>query len=482
MSHLPSAFFGDEVALLDHAKLVEALMGTVGLNFGSISSGQGIDVASTVSQIIAIEQAVETPWKNQLTALKAQDTALSSLGTDLSTLSSSLQSLTDFSGVFASKQGSSSDTNVVSLSSATPSAAAGSHSILVNSLAQTSSMYSAAIANAGDTLSGTLTIQVGSGASQSITVDSSSNTLTSLAAAINAASTGVRASVIKDTSGSRLSLVSATSGAAGQITLTSSLSDTTTGSAVSFQQGQQGKDASLNVDGLDVTAASNTVSDVIPGVTFQLLSTSGSSQPVQVQITNDNSSIEQAMSAFVTAYNAVVTDIKTQEGKDTSGNAQPLYGDPTLALIQNQLTSALLGGAASGAINNLSQLGLSVGQDGKLTLNVGALEASLNSNFSGVEGFLQNSGSFGQTFTKALNGLSSTFTTGAVYLALQQNTAQEAALNKSVSDQETRIAADKARLTTQLNAANQILQSLPDQLNQIDQMYNAVTGYNKSNG
>ncbi|MBS1798503.1 MAG: flagellar filament capping protein FliD [Acidobacteria bacterium] len=457
-------------------------MSTVGLNFGSITSGQGIDVASTVSQIIAIEQAVETPWKNQLTALKAQDTALSTLGTDLSTLSSSLQSLTDFSGIFASKQGSSSDTNVVALSSATPVASAGSHSIIVNSLAQTSSTYSGAIANPGDTLSGTLTIQVGSGASQSITVDSGSNTLASLAAAINGASLGVRASVIKDTSGSRLSLVSATSGAAGQITLASSLSDTTAGNAVSFQQGQPGKDASLNVDGLDVTTASNTVSDVIPGVTFQLLAASGASQPVQVQITNDNNSIAQAMNSFVTAYNAVVTDIKTQEGKDANGNAQPLYGDPTLALIQNQLTSALLGGAASGAINNLSQLGLSVGQDGKLTLNTGNLEASLNSNFSDVEGFLQNVGSFGQTMTKALNGLSSTFTSGAIYLALQQNSAQETALNNSIANQETRIATDKARLTTQLDAANQILQSLPDQLNQIDQMYNAVTGYSKSNG
>ncbi|MBS1820890.1 MAG: flagellar filament capping protein FliD, partial [Acidobacteria bacterium] len=431
---------------------------------------------------IAIEQAVETPWKNQLTALKAQDTALSGLGADLSTLSTALQALTDFSGVFASKQGSSSDTNVVALSSATPAAAAGSHSILVNSLAQTSSTYSAAIANASDTLSGTLTIQVGSGAQQSITIDSSSNTLTSLAAAINAASMGVRASVITDTSGSRLSLVSATSGAAGQITLGGTLTDTSTASTVAFQQGQQGKDASLNIDGLDVTTSSNTVSNVIPGVTFQLLSTSGSAQPVQVQITNNNSSIEQAMSTLVTAYNAVVTDIKTQEGKDSNGNAQPLYGDPTLALIQNQLSTALLGGAASGSISNLSQLGLSVGQDGKLTLDTGSLQASLNANFSDVEGFLQNAGGFGQTLTKALNGLSSTFTTGAIYLALQQNSAQEASLNGNIATQETRIAADKARLTTQLNAANEILQSLPDQLNQINQMYNAITGYNNSNG
>lgn len=454
-------------------------MSTVGLNFGSINSGTGIDVNATVTQIISIEQAVETPWKNQLTKLTAQDTALSTMGTDLSKLYTSLQSLTDFSGVFAYKQGSSSDTNVLQLTSASSMAAAGSHSITVNSLAQTSSTYSDAIANVSDTLSGSLTIQVGDGTAQTITVDSSSNTLTSLVAAINGAAIGVRASIIKDSNGSRLSLVSATSGVAGQISLTSSLTDATTAVALNLQQGQQGKDASLNVDGLDITTSSNTVSGVIPGVTFQLLAPSSSSA-VQVQITNDNTTIEQAMSAFATAYNAVVADVKAQEGKDSNGNAQPLYGDPTLALIQSQLASGLLNGSASGAINNLGQLGLSMGRDGTLAFDASTLEESLNTNFNDVMGYLQNTSSFGQTMTKSLNGLSSSLTSGVIYLALQQNSAQEASLNKSISDQETRIAVDKVRLTSQLNAANQILQGLPDQLNQIDQLYNAVTGYNRN--
>jgi len=457
-------------------------MGTVGLNFGSVNSGSGFDVTSTVSQILSIEQAIETPWKTQLTNLQAQDTALSTFGTHLASLASSLQSLTDFSGVFASKQGSSSDTNVVALTSASNLATAGSHTILVNHLAQTSSQYSDRITNASDTLSGSLTIQIGSGQSQTVTIDSSNNTLQLLAASINAASMGVTASVVKDTNGSRLSLVSNNSGATGQITLSGSINDDTTGSSLSFQQGQQGLDASLNVDGLDTTSGSNTVTGIIPGVTFQLLSVSANSnQPVQAQITNDNSSIEQAMSAFVNAYNAVISDIKTQEGKDSSGNPEPLYGDPTIALIQNQLTQGLLSGTVGGSIKSLQQLGISVDQFGKLTLDANALDNALNTNFNDIQGFLQNSDSFGQTFTKVLNGLSSTSTKGVLYLALQQNTAQAAALNKSISDQEARIADDKVRLTNQLNLANQILQSIPDQVNQISQLYSAVTGYNTGN-
>src|SRR5580704_13603414 len=102
-------------------------MGTVGINFGSASSGQGFDVASTVTSILNIQQGIETPWQNQLTALQAQDTALSTIGTDLSTLTTSIQSLTDFAGVMAQKQGSSSNTNVLSLTSASASATAGTH-------------------------------------------------------------------------------------------------------------------------------------------------------------------------------------------------------------------------------------------------------------------------------------------------------------------------------------------------------------------
>lgn len=454
-------------------------MGTVGINFGSVASGTGFDVAATVTSILAVEQGIEAPWKTQLTTLKAQDTALSSFGTELSTLASSLRALTDFSGVLASKQGASSNTSVLALTSASPTATAGSHTVVVNSLAQTSSNYSNRVTNAGDTLSGSLSIQIGSGVSQSVTVDSSNNTLAGLAAAINGAGMGVTASVVTDTLGSRLSLVSSTSGAAGQITLTSSLSDVTTATATTFQVGQTGLDASLNVDGLESTSASNTVTGAIPGVTFQLLSTSPSSaSSVQVQITNDNAAVTTAMQSFVTAYNAVVSDIKTQEGKDVNGKAEPLYGDATLALIQSQLAGGLLGGASSGSVNSFTQLGLSVGLDGKLSLNTSSLESALNAHYGDVAGFLQNSGSFGQNFTTALNSLSSTSTQGALYLALQQNTAEEGSINQSISDQDARIASDKVRLTAELNAANQILQSIPSQLDQVRQLYSAVTGYN----
>jgi flagellar hook-associated protein 2 len=451
-------------------------MGTVGLNFGSATSGQGFDVTTTVTQILASEKAIETPWNNQLTALKAQDTVLTSLGTDLSSLSTSLQALTDFQGVFAAKLGSSSNTNVLNLTSASATSVAGSHTIGITQLAQTSSNASTAVSAANDTLSGTLKIQ---GQTFNVNSANNNNTLSTLSAAINAANIGVRTNVITDSSGSRLSIVSGTSGAAGQLTIVASLTDASS-NPVTFPStsGQVGQDATLTVDGVSITSPSNTVTTAIPGISFQLLAVS--STPVQVQITDDTTAIGTAISSFISAYNKVIGDVNTQSGNDSSGNPEPLLGSPVLAQLQGTLAGSLFTGTASGSIKNITQLGISMNNDGTLTLNADTLNSALNSNLADVTGFLQNSGSFGQTMSTTLNNLGTQAPNGSIYLAQQQNAAQEKALNTDVSNEDTLLAAQSTQLTSELNAANQILQSIPSQLSQVNEIYSSFTGYNRT--
>jgi flagellar hook-associated protein 2 len=450
-------------------------MGTVGLSFGSPTSGQGFDVATTVAQIQAASSAIENPWNTQLTSLKAQDTVFTALGTDLSTLTTSIQTLTDFDGVFSEKEGSSSDTDTVALTSASTSAIAGSHTILVTSLATTSSSVSGTVANASDTLSGNVVITV-NGKSQTIAADG--DTLSDLAASINSAGAGVTASILTDSTGSRLSLVSSTSGAAGQIDVsTSSLSDA--GQAIGFTT-QAGKDGNITVDGAPLTVSSNTVTNAIPGVTFQLLAQSAGTSPVQIQITNDNTDIETAINNFVGAYNAVVKDLTAQTGNDASGNPEPLAGTPLLSQLQTSLSSALFTGAASGSINSLEQLGISVNSDGSgtLTLDSGTLDSALNTNFSDVTGFFQNANSFGQSLATTLNNLGTQAPGGAIFLAQQQNSSQESALNTDITNENALLATQKTQLTTELNEANQILQSIPSQLDEVNSVFDSVTGFN----
>ena len=125
-------------------------MGTVGLSFGSPTSGTGFNVSTTVAQIVGNLQNVETPWKTQLTKLQSQDTAISSLGKLLSSLSNDMSTLTNATGILAQKLGSSSDSNVLSLTAATSAAIAGTHTVQVANLATTSSGFLAEIANAND--------------------------------------------------------------------------------------------------------------------------------------------------------------------------------------------------------------------------------------------------------------------------------------------------------------------------------------------
>ena len=442
-------------------------MGTVGINFGSATSGAGFDVASTVTAILAAQQAVETPWKTQLASLQSQDTVFSTLGTDLSTLSTSLSSLTSFDGVLAEKQGSSSNTNVLTLTSADTTAVAGSHSVIVSNLASTASNYSDSITNASDTLSGGVTIN----GHQINVVSGTSDTLSTLATAITRASIGVTANVVSDTNGSRLLITSNTSGTAGALTISSSLTDGAT--SLAFHQAQAGVNAALTVDGLAVSSASNTITGAIPGVTFQLLSSSPGTT-VQIQVTNDNTAIESSLSSLVTAYNGVIKDISAQEK-----TAQPLYGSPTLSLIQTQLQTAIFGGTASGSINSLSQLGITSNQDGTLSIDTSALDNALNAHFSDIQGYFQNSGSFGQAFTKTLSNLGNTSVNGAISLAQQENSTIETSLNASIAAQEALIADQKTSLTTELNTANQILQAIPQQLSELSQIYSAISGYNQ---
>ncbi|MBT9329960.1 flagellar filament capping protein FliD [Paracidobacterium acidisoli] len=456
-------------------------MGIVGISFGSPTSGQGFDVSSTVSQMVTNLQSIETPWKNQLSLLESQDSAVSSIGSDISTLSNALQSLTDFEGVLSGKQGSSSDNSVLELSSASSNAVAGTHTVVVTSLAETSSFVSTTLptASAGDTLSGQLTVTV-NGNTQ--TIDAGGDTLSTLASAINGGNYGFSANVITDSSGSRLSLVSGTSGVAGDLSVSSTVEDGTSSTAISFTQSQPGADAQLTVDGASFSSASNTVTTAIQGVTFQLLS-AAPSETVQVEITNDNSAVETAVSTFVSAYNTVLQDLNQQEGDDASGNPEPLYGNSLTATLQEDIEQALDFTQTSGAITSITQLGISVNDDGTLSLDTDTLNSELNSNYSDVVNFFEPSGSFtsfGGNLSTVISNIGNNAPSGLVYEFLQQNSTEESTLNAEISNENVSISAQQSQLTTELNLANYTLTEIPQQLDNINEIYSAITGYNEN--
>lgn len=458
-------------------------MSGIGLSFGSPTSGQGIDVSSMVSQIMAGYQAVETPWQNQLISLAAKDMAFSTLGSDLSSLSTAFGALTNFEGPLASMEGSSSDTSILALTSAATTAVAGSHTITVTSLAQTSAWStSQTLISATDTLSGSVSIQVGSGSAQNFTLDSSDDTLSSLAAAINNAGIGVTANMVTESSGSYLSLVSGTSGSAGGLTITGSVTDQTAGgTAVNFTQAQPGLDAQLTVDGVAMTSPSNTVTNAIPGVTFQLLEANPST-PVQVEITNNTSSVTGAVQSFVSAYNTLVQDLNTQEGNDSAGNPEPLFGNSDVALMQEDLGQAINSTASGSGIASFAALGITVKDDGTLSFNSDTLNSALDQNYQNVVSFFQGVGSIGQQFSNVLSSFSASSPTGVIAQALNSDASEKSTLNENISNENTIIAAKQTQITAELNQANEALQSIPTHLSEVNEIYSAITGYNQVQG
>lgn len=552
---------------------------SIGLSFGSPTSGDGFDVTATVSSIVANLQNVETPWKTQLTTLESEDTVLSSLGTLMSTLSNDMSTLTDATGVLSEKMGSSSNTDVLELTSASTTAIAGTHTVVVNSLATTSSGYLTEVTNSSDTLSGSISIQVGSGTAQEISLDDTTGyTLSDLASAINSAGIGVTASVLTDSSGSRLSLVSGTSGASGNLTVSSSITDSSnSGASLSYKSPVTGTNGSLTVDGVDLTISSNTVSNLIPGVTFQVLAKNSSE--VQVVIGNYNTGVESAVSTLVADYNSLISAINTQEGNDSSGNAEPLYGSPTLSLLQQNIlsgintqnpngyltsisdssdtlsgfisitvgsgsaqtislddttgytlsdlasainsasigvtasvsttstgsslvlvsqttgssgalkvtssltdttTSTSLAYTSSSDITGLTSLGISVNSDGTLSLSTASLDSILNSDYSGVQGLFQNANSWGVTFSTMLTESGSTSSTGILKLAEKANSSVESTLNTDISKEELLISSESKSITAVMNSANEIMQEIPLQISEVNELYSAITGYSSS--
>jgi flagellar hook-associated protein 2 len=134
----------------------------------------------------------------------------------------------------------------------------------------------------------------------------------------------------------------------------------------------------------------------------------------------------------------------------------------------------------SSDINSLTGLGISVNNDGSLTFDATALDSVLNSDYSSVAGFFQNSSGWGQSFSNMLTNSGTTAGTGILALASSSNSNIESTLNADISKEQTYISTQQASLTAELNSANEIMQQLPSQLDGVNELYSAITGYNQS--
>ncbi|MFZ0478553.1 MAG: flagellar filament capping protein FliD, partial [Terriglobales bacterium] len=349
------------------------------------SSSSGIDVESAVEQALSAESGPLTGWANQQSTLQTQTSDINSIESDITTLENSLQALSNPAGVMSSMTATSSDSNIVSASAAAGTDA-GTHVIEVNNLATSDSWYSTDVASSTtDLAAGTFNIQVGSNTPITVATGSGVNTLSDVANYINAQNAGVSASVVTDASGARLALVSTSSGAANNFTVSS-------GSGLTFTEATKGKDASLTVDGIPIDSASNTVTGAVNGLTLNLAGASTGTQ-VSVTVAPDETDVSQAVQAFVSAYNTVIGDVNTQYTVSSSNEEGPLAGDPAISSLQSMLLGVGSYSTSGGTVSTLADLGISMNNDGTLTVDDSQLSNAIQNNYGAVQTFLQGTSS-----------------------------------------------------------------------------------------
>lgn len=443
-------------------------MSSISLNTTTASSGSGIDVTSVVDQIIYAEQAPERIWQQQQATLAAQLGVLNGLKAGFQALQDKVASLRDISGSLNTLTATSSQPSLLT-AAALPGSPAGMHRLVVQNLAKVSSYYTDPVAGSDTILAaGTITLQAGS-TSHDITIDDSNNTLGKLASYINAQDFGVQATVISDGNGARLALVSKTSGAAGDLNISANTS------GLIFHKAVTGTDANFTMDDVPLTAASNTVTSVLPGVTFNLLGESPNA-PITLTIAPNIDSAKQAVNDFVSAYNSLVTTINAQFKTGNSSQMGSLSGNSSLRSLQSSLLSnATYSITGNDGYVNLASLGIDMADDGTLSVNSDKLSTALNTNFADVHSFFQGTDGFANHFYSALNKLNDP-TEGVIALNLSENSTNTKMLTDQIADFEDRLVARRQFLTDQYSRVDAMLRQYPLLLQQITQQLGTTSG------
>ena len=362
----------------------------------STGLGSGLQVNDIVTAIIDAEK-VPAQGKIDRDAVKAteQISAFGSINSALSTFKDSYKDLSKTSS-YSAVNISSSDESVLT-ATAGLGAQTGVYDIEVKEKAQAQSLATAAFSSPNDSMgTGTMTIRFGSYETgsfavnadttiQTITIDSSNNTLSTFRDAINADdSNGVTASIINDGSGYRLVMTSENTGEehAMEITVSDDDGDDTDNSSGISQliyndanknvtETVAAKDAEIVMNGLTITRDSNEIDSVITGVTIKLLDTKPG-ENIRLNINKDTSTVENEIRAFVDNYNALTVQLNEFSKVDSSnGETGVLVGDATVRSIENQLRGLLNNRLEHlpGSIKSFANLGIFTNRDGTLEIN-----------------------------------------------------------------------------------------------------------------
>jgi flagellar hook-associated protein 2 len=461
--------------------------------------GSGLDVNSIVTQLVAIERQPIVQLQTQASSLQTKLSAFGKLQSDLSALRDAASALTRPSS-WSDTTGTSSDPASVAVTTDSTNLP-GTYTVQVSKLAQAQSNVSKTYGATTDMVGeGTIHVELGSwdadtnaftaktGATAiDISIGPPAKSLAEVRDIVNAANAGITATVLTDASGSRLVFRSSATGAANGFKLTvtdvdGNNVDTAGLSALAFDpsvgvvtmgQAMAAANASALINGAPVSSASNTLNNVIDGLTLTLQHETTTA--VQVTTAPDKDAIRKKVETFVSAYNDLNKEIAAQTKFDAATKtAGALQGDSAAVGLRNSLRNTLLGtSAASTTFTRMADIGFDVQQDGSIKLDSKKLDNALanlpemKKLFSASDTLVQANNGFAtlvRTLADTALGVDGSIAARSEGLRdrISANEKRQAALEVRVSQTEARLRKQYTALDTKMGQ----LQSLSSDVSQ----------------
>lgn len=445
------------------------------ITFMGMASGLPADI---VDRLMEVQKQRLTSLEKSKSYFSQQKDAFTELKTKLTNLKSTAETLQDETQ-FSPHTATSSDEEKLAVT-ASSSALAGTHAVEVNRLASNVTwMAGTGVTNSSATLDNNETFSFNYNGTAYNVALSAGDSLNSVASKISQTDfgdeKGVSASVLYDGSNYRLVLSAKDSGAQtraadgstsverihsisfGTLEFSGGTQNLTT---AGFSKTTSGEDAKLTVDGLtNIYSNSNTVSDVIPGVTLSLKGLTTSA--VSIAVNNDTDALKTTVNSFIDSYNEVVDYVNQKKGGVFSAETSVRSVISEMRSIINTATDGV-----SGKFSSLAELGISTNRStGKLSLNATTFEAKIAEDFGAVaEIFTKEPATGDQGIAFRMEELLGDLTssTGGVI------TGKTTGLESRVSFYEDRIEREQSRLEkvrTRLNKQFAHLEQLANSMN-----------------
>ena len=414
---------------------------------------RAVSIAQLPVQALQNDQATV---EGKISALQTLNPAVAAVGADIASL-----------GSLAGGVGLSATSSDSSLISATATGATAAANYTISDITSTASAASATSAtfysdptSTAVSSAGNLQLVVGS-QTFDLTLGTGQNNLQGLVAAINGtAGVPVNASILTTQSGDYLALSANSSGQLSALQLNdipasgspvNLLSTSTSGLNL-------GSNANFNLDGIAISQTSNTINDVVPGLTFTILGDTSANQTVNLSLSQDPSAVTTALQQLVTDYNTLTTAVNAQVGQ--SGGA--LVGDSTLYQIEGAMQQAVTYDGSSGTVTSLSDLGISLSDTGQMSLDTTVVGGMSSSQLADALTFLGSSttgfGALASNFTQISDPIS-----GIIQQQVTSYNSEDQSLQNEVTNDTANINTLTSNLQSQLEAADASIANLETQ-------------------